>query len=145
MKVILLEDVKKQGKKDQIIDVSDGYANNFLIKKGLAIPYNSANKNKFELTMKKREKDEKANVESFKEMAKQLEKITIAFNAKSGKDGKMFGTISTKQISDELKKKNFDIDKKKIQCDHVIDTLGVHEVELNLYKGVVAKIKINVK
>ena len=94
--------------------------------------------------MKKREKDEKATVESFTKVKNDLEKLTIKFNAKTGKDGKMFGSISTKQIADELKKKGFDVDKKKIDSDHPIDTLGTHVVSVNLYKGVVAKVNINV-
>lgn len=144
MKVILLKDVKKQGKKDEIIDVSDGYANNFLIKTGLAVPYNSTNKNKYDLTMKKREKDEKATVEKFTEVKNNLEKLTIKFNAKTGKDGRMFGSISTKQIADELKKRGFEVDKKKIETDHAIDTIGTHVVNVVLYKGVVAKVNIQV-
>ena len=144
MKVILLKDVKKQGKKDEIIDVSDGYANNFLIKTGLAIPYNSTNKNKYDLTMKKRAKDEKATVESFTEVKNKLEKLTIKFNAKTGKDGKMFGSISTKQIADELKKKGYNIDKKSIVLDSKINSLGFYNVKVVLHKKVEATIRIHI-
>lgn len=144
MKVILLQDVKKQGKKDQVINVSDGYANNFLIKQGLAVPYNDSNKNKLERDLKKRADDEEALIKECEALKKKLENLTIKFGARTGKDGKMFGSISTKQISDELKQKGYEIDKKKIECDHPIDTLGVHEVNINLHKKVIAKVKVNV-
>ena len=144
MKVILLQDVKKQGKKDQVINVSDGYANNFLIKQGLAVPYNDSNKNKLERDLKKRADDEEALIKECEALKKKLENLTIKFGARTGKDGKMFGSISTKQISDELKQKGYEIDKKKLECDHPIDTLGVHEVNVNLHKKVIAKVKVNV-
>ena len=144
MKVILLQDVKNQGKKDQVINVSDGYANNFLIKQGLAVPYNDSNKNKLERELKKRASDEEALIKECEALKKKLENLTLKFGARTGKDGKMFGSISTKQISDELKQKGYEIDKKKIECDHPIDTLGVHEVNINLHKKVIAKVRVNV-
>lgn len=143
MKVILLQDVKKQGKKDQIIDVSDGYAKNFLINKGLAVPYNTQNKNKLERDIKSREDEEKALIQECEELKKKLETKTLKFKVKTSKDGKVFGSVSTKQIADELKNQGFDIDKKKISCNHTIDSLGTHVVDITLHKKVVAQIKVN--
>lgn len=145
MKVILLQDVKKQGKKDEIINVSDGYANNFLIAKGLAVPYNESNKNKLERDINKREQAEESLIEEMTLLKNKLEKTNIKFKVKTGKDGKMFGTITSKQICDELKNKGFNIDKKKISCDHTIESLGTHIVDIELHKKVVAKININVE
>lgn len=145
MKVILLTDVKKQGKKDQVIDVSDGYANNFLIAKGLAVPYNTQNKNKLERELKKREDDEEALIAECEELKKKLANVTLKFTAKTGKDGRMFGSISSKQIADELKKLGYDIDKKKIVSDHAIDSLGTHVVDVNLHKKVVAKVNVHIE
>lgn len=144
MKVILLTDVKKQGKKDQVIDVSDGYAQNFLINKGLAVPYNTQNKNKLERDLKTREEEEETLIKECELLKKKLENITIKFVAKTGKDGRMFGSISSKQISDELKTLGFEIDKKKIVSDHPIDSLGTHVVKVNLHKKVVADLKVSV-
>ena len=145
MKVILLQDVKKQGKKDEVINVSDGYANNFLIAKGLAVPYNEQNKNKLERDIDKREKAEEQLIKDMTELKKELEKTNIKFVVKKGNDGRIFGTVSSKQISDELKKLNFNIDKKKISCDHTIDSLGTHVVDIELHKKVIARINITVE
>lgn len=144
MKVILLKDVKKQGKKDQIIDVSDGYANNFLIKQGLAVPCNQVNKNRLEKELKSKEDALEAKIAECEELKKKLEKVEVSFVAKTGKDGRMFGSISSKQIADELKNKGFDIDKRIIKCDHPIDTLGTHIVDIELHKKVNAKINVHV-
>ncbi len=136
MKVILLKDVKKQGKKDDIIEVSDGYANNYLIKNKLAVRYTSGSKNKLYSEIKERELKEDKIVNDLLKLKNELEKKKISFTVKSGKDGKIFGTISSKQISDELKKMGYDIDKKCIEMDHTIDTLGTHKVSLKVHKKV---------
>lgn len=145
MKVILIADVKKQGKKDDIIDVSDGYAKNFLINKGLAVPYNTQNKNKLDRDIKSREDEEAARIKEAESLKEKLDKVTVKFKAKCGKDGRMFGSISNKQIENELTKLGYSIDKKLINCDHSIDSLGCHKVKINLHKKVVAEITVNVE
>ena len=144
MKVILLEDVKKQGKKDDIIEVSDGYANNFLIKNKLAVPYTKTSKNILESELDKRARDEEALIASCKELKEKLEKKNFSFTFKSGKDGKLFGTVSSKMLADELEKNGFKIDKKQIEMSNKIDTLGVYTIKINLHKKVVAEIKVHI-
>ena len=142
MKVILLQDVKKQGKKDEIINVSDGYANNFLIKNGLAVPYTETSKNVLDKQIQKRNDDEDKLVASLNEIKKKLENKNLEFKVKTGKEDQVFGTISTKQISDKLKELGYDIDKKKISSKTNIDTLGTHIVDIELHKKV--KFTVNV-
>lgn len=145
MKVILLQDVKKQGKKDQVIDVSDGYANNFLISKGLAVPYNESNKAKLDRELDKRKQNEEALYQECVELAKKLENVSIEFTVKTGAQDRVFGTVSSKQISEELKNKGYDIDKKKIVLDTPIDSIGTHNITIRLHKKVDAVIKVVLK
>ena len=142
MKVILLKDVKKQGKKDDIIDVSDGYARNYLIKNNLAVPVTKRSKEVLDIAIEKRELEEEALVKSLNEIKSKLENKEISFLVKTGKEDKVFGVISSKQISEELKKMGYDIDKKCIKIDGSISSLGTHEVLVSLHKKVSFKIKV---
>lgn len=145
MKVILLKDVKKQGKKDDILEVSDGYAQNFLIKNGLAVKYTAGSKNILDQEIKVRKDNEQALIEDCKNIKSQIEALELTFKVKTGTSGKVFGSVSSKQIAEELAKENIIVDKKTIKIDNPIDTLGTHLVNINLHKKVVAQIKINVK
>lgn len=145
MKVILLQDVKNQGKKDQVIDVSEGYANNFLISKGLAIAYTKSSKDWLNRELNKRNLNEEKLISQCQELAKNLDKVEITFIVKTGKEDKVFGTISSKHIADELKKQGFEVDKKKICIDTPIDTIGVHNIIIKLHKKVECSLKVILK
>lgn len=144
MKVILLKDVKKQGKKDQIINVSDGYAQNFLIKNGLAVKYTDGSKKVLDKQIDIRNAKEDALIKECEKIKTKIEKITLEFSVKTGKNGKVFGTISSKQIAEKLAQKDIIVDKKTINISSPIDTLGMHIVEINLHKKVTAKASIHV-
>lgn len=145
MKVILLKDVNKVGKKDQIVEVSIGYANNYLFAKKLAVAYSDKS---IEI-LKQQEQDridkDNQNRENAKKLKEELKNITLEFKAKTGKDGKMFGTISLKQVQEQLKDKyNIEIDKRKFINKTPIDSLGVVILQNELYKGVIADIRVHV-
>lgn len=144
MKVILLQDVKGVGKKDQIIDVSDGYGANYLIPRKLAI---LVTKKSVEIRDKQIE-DRKLLDEKMKQDAialkDKLEKIVLEFPCKVGKDGKVFGSISSKAICEQLKNSHgIQVDKRKIVDGATINTLGYYDVKIELYKGVIATIKVH--
>lgn len=142
MKVILLCDVKNQGKKDSIIEVSDGYANNYLIKNNLAVAYSKRSNEILTNKLDKLNKEEEALVESLNEIRKKLENKNIIFKVKTGAQDKVFGTISSKQISEKLKEMGIKIDKKCIKLDTPVSSLGVTQVKLELHKRVVFNINI---
>ena len=141
MQVIFLKDLRGQGKKGDIKEVSDGYAMNFLIKKGYAVKKTETSLNKLNKEIENNKVLDEKNTKEAKEYAKKLEKITLTFHAKAGKMDKMFGSISTKQIKEELDKLGFSIDKKQIDME-AINTFGYHDVTINLYKDVIGKIRV---
>lgn len=145
MKVIFLKDVKGQGKKDEIKEVKAGYAQNFLIKNGYAVALTETSKKKLETEQKNaKDKDELDKKENLK-LKEKIEKLIIEFKLRTGEYDQVFGSISTKQINDELTKLGFKIDKKKIKLDNPISSLGFHNVNLELRKDVIASIKVHVE
>ena len=144
MQVIFVQDVRKQGKKGEIKTVADGYAKNFLIKNGYAIPVNEKNMNNLEHEKAREKKLDKENREEATKEKQKMEKENIEFKVKTGKDDKVFGSISPKQIKEELEKKGYKIDKKQIEIKNSITTLGYHDVKINLYSDIYATIKVHV-
>ena len=145
MKVIMLKDVKNVGKKDQIVEVSQGYASNFLFPRKFAVLYTD----KSSEILDKQKADRAAHELELKKQAEvlkdKLKTITLEFKAKTGKDGKMFGTISLKQVVEQLKNQyGYDVDKRKFIDKTTIDSLGVVYLKNELYKGVIAEIKVHV-
>lgn len=145
MKVILLDNVKGVGKKDEVINASDGYARNYLLPKKLAVEANVENMNK--LNNKKEAANYKKDVEKQKaeELAKKISGIMLKIKVKSGENGKIFGGVTAKEISENLKLQyQFDVDKKKIELKETIKTLGDFNVTIKLFEGVVATLRVNV-
>ncbi len=145
MKVIFIKDLKKQGKVDEIKEVSDGYATNFLIKNGYAVKYTKASNERLNDDIKARKEKEAEDIKEASKTKDKLAKENIVFNVKSGKDGKVFGNISTKQISEKLTELGYNIDKKKINLDLPLNTLGIHYVKIILHKQVEANLKVTLK
>lgn len=143
MKVILLKDVKALGKKDDVVNVNDGYARNFLFTQKLAVEANTSNM-KLLNDKKEANKFKKDNEKNDAEkLSKEIEKMELKFNIKAGDNGRVFGSITSKDISDEfMKKYKIDIDKKKILLDEPIKMIGVKNVDIKLYEGIIAKIKV---
>lgn len=144
MKVILLSDVKKQGKKDDIIDVSDGYAKNFLIKNSLAVPYTKTSAKILDNEISKREEDENKLINEMETLKKKLEKETLKFKVKTGLQNKLFGSISNKQIKNKLIELGIDLSKKEIVLNNPINSLGFFKANVILHKKVTANLNIEI-
>ena len=145
MKVILKADIKGVGKKDEIINASDGYARNFLFPKKLAVEANKENMSKLKAKKEsvKYQKDQER--EEALKISERLSKITLKIKVKAGENGKIFGGVSSKEISQELLSQyKIEINKKKIDLKETIKTLGVHNIDIKLFEGIVGKLKIEV-
>lgn len=148
MKVILLEDVKKQGKKGQVIEVSDGYGRNYLIKNNLAKLADNSALNQLNAEKKAKAKLAEEELEESKEIKAKIEaeKTVVKIYAKTGEDGRLFGTIPSKQIADELRKQyKIKVDRRKITMSQNLSSLGFHNVEVKLHPEVTAVIKVHVE
>ena len=146
MKVILKQDIKGVGKKDQIINAADGYARNFLFPRGLAVPADTGNLNNLAAKNKAEAAKKERNLENSKKLAEELKSKVLTIQVKSGSNGKLFGGVTSKEISEALKNQlNVDIDKKKVVLNEVIKQEGVFTVDLKLQEGVNAKVKVHVK
>ena len=146
MKIILLEDVKALGKKGEIVEVSNGYAANFILPKKLGVEATNKNLNDLKLQNANKDKVAKELLESAEQLKEEIAKMEVVVNMKAGEGGKTFGAISSKEIAkaamDQLK---LDIDKKKIQVKEPIRTIGVHEITVKLHPKVVATLKVKVQ
>ncbi|XXM72123.1 50S ribosomal protein L9 [Lysinibacillus sphaericus] len=145
MKVIFLKDVKGKGKKGEVKNVADGYAHNFLLKKGLAVEATNANVGQLEGQKKKEEKLAQEELEEAKQLKGTLEELTVEMKAKSGEGGRLFGSITSKQIADVLKKAHgIKVDKRKIEMNDAIRSLGFTNVPVKLHTDVTATLKVHV-
>ncbi len=145
MKVILLEDIKGVGKKDQVINSSDGYARNFLFPKKLAVEANNENMAKLKAKQDSNQYKKSQEKEEAQKLAENLKRIMLKLEVKSGENGKIFGSITAKEIADSLKAQyKIDIDKKKIDLKEPIKTVGSFSVSIKLYEGIVGTLKVQV-
>ena len=145
MRVIFIKDLKGKGKINEIKEVSDGYATNFLIKNGYAVKYTKESSKRLDTDIKNNEIRESNLKDSALKLKDKLEKEKIVYDVSSGVGGKVFGTISSKQIVYSVNKLGYNILKKQVKLDMPINTLGCHLVKIELYKGVIAELEIELK
>ena len=145
MRVIFLKDVKGQGKKGEIKEVKDGYGMNFLIKNKYAVQATETSVNRLKKENAEKALEENLLIKDMEDLKKKLEKEKLIFQAKTGNKDQMFGTISVKQIKEKLSELGYSIKKQDIHLEFPISTIGFHEIEIELHKKVIAKVKIEIK
>ena len=144
MKVILKQDVKGTGKKGDILDVSDGYAKNFLLKKGLAEQASSVAVNSLKLQKEAEGRRRAEEAAAIRELAKTMDKSKVTLSIKGGENGKVFGSVTSREIAAKLAELGYDVDKKKIVLKDPIKTVGDYTIEIRLLEGVSAKVFVSV-
>ena len=145
MKVILLDNIKGVGKKDEVINASDGYARNFLFPKKLAVEANNENMLKLKAKQNANEYKKGVEKEEATKLANRLKEIKLTLKVKAGENGKIFGGITAKEIAESLKSQyNIEIDKKKVNLAETIKTLGTTTVDIKLYEGIIGKLKVQI-
>lgn len=143
MEVIFLKDLKNQGKKGEIKNVKDGYAENFLIKNGYATKKTKEALAKLSHEQAKKAKEDEENRKEALELKEKLSKVVLEFKVKTGEQDKVFGSISVKQIKEELAKLDYKIEKSAIEITNPLSTLGFHNIKINLYPNITAEIKVH--
>ena len=145
MKVILLTDIKGVGKKDQIINASDGYARNFLLPRKMAVEANNENLAKLKSKNESKAYKKEMDIKEAKAVKEKIEKLTMKMVVKAGENGKIFGGVTSKEIAENLKKEySIEIDKKKVLLPETIKNIGTFTVDIKLYEGIIAQLKLNV-
>ncbi len=144
MKIILLEDVRKQGKKGDILEVKDGYGA-FLIKNKQAVVASKVGVDRLEKENLAKQKEEEKIYQEALQLKEKLSKVELKFSVKTGAMDKVFGSVSPKQIADALKEKGYAIDKKQVKEKEPLSTLGYHQVEIELHKKVHAVVRVNLE
>ncbi len=146
MKVILLDNIKGVGKKDQIINASDGYARNFLFPKKLAVEANNENLAKLKAQNESKAFKKETEKNEASQIAEKINKITLKITVKAGENGKIFGGVTSKEIAESLKKEyKIEIDKKKVALPETIKNIGTYTVDIKLYEGIVAKLQVKIE
>ena len=146
MKVILLKDVKSLGKKGEIVEVSEGYGRNFIIPTKAGVLADAKNLNTLKLQVQNAEKIAEEKLEEAEALKKKLEEVKLIFHMKAGKDGRAFGSISTKEVQEELKKQyDISVDKKKMELDVPMKNFGGYDIKVKLHKDVEATLHVRVQ
>jgi large subunit ribosomal protein L9 len=145
MKVIFIKDVKGQGKKGDVKEVKDGYGMNYLIKNNYAVQATTTSINRLKKENAEKALEENLLIKDMEDLKKKLEKEKFVFKAKTGNQDQMFGTVSVKQIKEKLSELGYNIKKQDIHLEFPLQSIGFHEVEIELHKKVIAKIKVEIK
>ena len=145
MKVIFVKDLRGQGKRGEIKEVKDGYAENYLIKNGYAKKLTEQNYQQYQKDKKEEQELDEQNRKEATKVKEKLQTMELVFKVKTGAQDKVFGSVSTKQIKEELEKKKINIDKKQIMLEEGLSSLGYHNVKIELYKDVIGEIKVKLE